>query len=224
MMTKPPPYDSAPTLNATQARDARPPAAAVAPANTTEGKAAERGAVGVHASSHDLDAAAGEQDQDEPGAERRRGERAEGEIHGPPHEAVGPGPPPARGNELGTGPDRDRRDRRAGSGSGAPHPEGWRAGEEQRGEREDQHQPRDDERHAADDRAGRAAHSSGAVDRELCRGGSGQQVAGGDPVFELIFGQPPAAVHAEIAQERDVGGWAAEADATDPPPLPQDGP
>ena len=94
------------------------------------------------------------------------------------------------GTRPGPGVHRDRRDGRAGSGAGAAHPERWRAGKEQRGEREDQCEARNDERDATDDRAGAAAHSSGAVDRELRRRRAGQQVARGDRVLELLGGQP----------------------------------
>ena len=53
--------------------------------------------------------------------------------------------------------------------------------------------------------------------------GPGQQVARGDRVLELPGVQPPLVVHAQLAQQRDVRGRAAEPDAADPPPLPQHG-
>jgi len=61
-----------------------------------------------------------------------------------------------------------------------------------------------------------------AVDRQLRRRGPGQQVGGGDGVLEVVRLEPPAPVDAEVSQQRDVGRWAAEADAADPAPFLQD--
>ena len=58
--------------------------------------------------------------------------------------------------------------------------------------------------------------------RELRGGRTGQQVDGGDRVLEVAGGDPAATLHAQLAQQRDVRGRAAEADAPDPPPLARD--
>jgi hypothetical protein len=59
-----------------------------------------------------------------------------------------------------------------------------------------------------------------AVQGPLFEGGVGVD-AGGDGVFELDRPQPAFAIDAEVAEQLDVGGWPAEADAADPPPLTQ---
>src|SRR5262249_58526788 len=59
-------------------------------------------------------------------------------------------------------------------------------------------------------------------DRELRRGGAGEQGAGRVRILEGLGVHPPLAAHDEIAEEADVGGWAAEAGQPDPQPLPCD--
>ena len=61
-----------------------------------------------------------------------------------------------------------------------------------------------------------------APDRQLRGGRTRQQVHGGDRVLEVARVDPPAPLHAEFAQQRDVRGRPAEADAPDPPPLARD--
>src|SRR5204863_6349805 len=96
-------------------------------------------------------------------------------------------------------------------------PAGRRAREEERRERDDENQPGEDEAGATDERARTASEPPAAVDRELRRGGAREEVAGRDRVLELPRLQPATPLHAEAAQESAMRGWAAEADADDPP-------
>ena len=48
-----------------------------------------------------------------------------------------------------------------------------------------------------------------------------QRIPGADGVFEFLCVQPLPAVHAQLAQQRDVRRQTAEADAANPAPLPQ---
>src|SRR5437763_1005701 len=72
--------------------------------------------------------------------------------------------------------------------------------------------------------AGGAAAPPGAQAGELGGRRPGQQVAGGDRVLGLAGGDPPAPLHAQLAQEQDVGRRPTEPDRSQPPPLPGDGP
>ncbi len=97
---------------------------------------------------------------------------------------------------------------------------GWRVRrEEQRGQAEDYREPRQDEARTADEDSGRARQPPRAVHRELGRGGPWQQIRGRDAVLELLGGQPATLLDAQRAEQRDVGGRAAEADAAHPQPL-----
>ncbi len=60
-----------------------------------------------------------------------------------------------------------------------------------------------------------------AEDGELGGGRAGHQVADGDGVLELPGVQPAPALDAQLAQQPDVRGRPAEADAADPAPFPQ---
>ena len=62
-----------------------------------------------------------------------------------------------------------------------------------------------------------------AVDRELRRRRTGEQLAGGVGVLELARVEPAAAVDDEVAQQRDVRRRPAEADQAQAPPLAQHG-
>ena len=79
-------------------------------------------------------------------------------------------------------------------------PQRRRTFQEQRRQGQDYDQAGHDERDTADQGAEAAADPVGAEDRQLSGGGSGQQVAGGDGVLELLPIQPALAVHAELAQ------------------------
>jgi len=106
--------------------------------------------------------------------------------------------------------------------AGAERPPRRRAREEECGKREDEDQPRDDERRPAQEPAEPAAKTPRAVDRELGRGRTGEEVAGGERVFEVRRRQPAPLVDAELAQQRDMCRRPAEADAADPAPLTDD--
>jgi len=67
-----------------------------------------------------------------------------------------------------------------------------------------------------------AGQTPRAEDRKLCRSRSWQQVRRRDRILELLGGQPAAPLYAEVAQQRHVRRRTAEADATDPRPLPHD--
>ena len=77
MITKPPPYESAPTLNATQAeREQRPPLAAPAASSGSIGTTPRGAGRDVRRADDELDRAAAEQDDDEPRPDRGRGSAA----------------------------------------------------------------------------------------------------------------------------------------------------
>ncbi len=95
--------------------------------------------------------------------------------------------------------------------------------EEQRGQSQDDDQAGDDEAQPAGEGSGPASQPPRTEDGQLRRRRPGQQVAGGDGVFELGGRHPLPVVHAQLAQESDVGRRAAEPDAPDPAPLTSDG-
>jgi hypothetical protein len=49
----------------------------------------------------------------------------------------------------------------------------------------------------------------------------GQQVTGGDGILEFVHVQPSTVLDAQLAQQSDVRGRSADADAADAAPLPQ---
>ena len=104
---------------------------------------------------------------------------------------------------------------------GPLHPQRRRAFQEQRGQREDADEAGDDEGQAAGQRAQPAADPPGAEDGQLGGGRTRQQVAGADGVLEFLRVQPPPAVHAQLAQQRDVRRRPAKAGTADAPPLAQ---
>jgi hypothetical protein len=113
----------------------------------------------------------------------------------------------------------DRGDRRSGAGACGQDRARRCAGQKRRGQGQDENQAGHDERGPAQQRAAAATDAPGAEDRQLGGGGSWQQVAGGDGVFELDRRQPAPALDAQFAQQLDVGGRPAEADAADASPL-----
>ena len=130
---------------------------------------------------------------------------------------------PARRHQRPAGLDCDRGDRRPRPCSCPAYPQRRGPGQEEHRQGQDHDQARHDERGPAGQRARAAADPPGAEDRQLGGGGPREQVARGDRVLELPGVQPPLVVHAQLAQQRDVRGRAAEPDAADPPPLPQHG-
>ena len=224
MITKPPPKDSAPTLNAVHASEPSPPTrAARAPSAAAGAQWKPAAAVGRRLQ-RQLDQAAREQHEHEVGPDQRRGGGARAEVGEPArgarairaHAAVAWPEQPARRVH------RDRRDGGAGTRAGAADQQRRRVGEEDDGEREDQDDGGNDEAEPADDRAGDAADAVGAEDRKLRRGGAGQQSAGGVCVLELAGLHPALAVDHQPPQERDVCRRAAEAGDADPAPRLRD--
>ncbi len=161
--------------------------------------------------------AAGDQDQDQPGADQRPGHPAEQRVGDPA--SMDLRPIPARGDQADAGPHSDGGDCRAGSSPGTAHPDRRRARQEEHRESQDHQQAGQDEAEAPEQRARAATHPPGAEDRQLGRRRAGEQVAGGDRVLELVRREPGPPLDAELAQQGDVGGRATEPDATDPPPL-----
>src|SRR5205823_6490726 len=76
-----------------------------------------------------------------------------------------------------------------------------------------------DEADTPHDRARSPAQPPRAVDRELRRGWPRKHVRGSQGALELLIGEPAAADHAQLAQQRDVRRRAAEAERADPSPL-----
>jgi hypothetical protein len=169
----------------------------------------------------ELDHAAAEQDEDQPRAERRSRGPAGEQVPAPAKRAART--PAAVGGKAPAGLHGDGRDRRSRSGARAEHPARRRSREEERGERQDQDEPGDDEAKTAHERSRPAPEAPGAVDRELGRGGTRQEVARRDRVLEVPRLDPAPPLHAQPTQERDVRGRPTEPGAADPPPLPRDG-
>ena len=161
----------------------------------------------------ELGGAAGEQDEDEVGADQRRGRR--GRRRGRPTSAPARAACARARSSARSGcarprrrrPPRRRRRRRPRRGSKAAANGRGTATESARISDDRGH----DEPEAADERAGDAADAVGAEDRELGRGRPGQQAAGRVGVLELSRVEPGLALDHEPAQQRDVGGRTAEA-------------
>jgi len=166
----------------------------------------------------ELDRTAGEQHDDDQRAGEHRGERPGEEVGDPPQPRAVTARPEARPGERHAGIDHDGDDRGGRARADSRDPRGRVVLQRHGGDRQHQQQARQDEREGA----GSARGAPGAVDAQLRRGRSGQQLAGGVGVLELARGQPPPAVHDQLPQQRDVRGRPAEADRADPPPLPQD--
>jgi hypothetical protein len=170
-----------------------------------------------------LDCATREQNQYEPRSGRGRGDPRGERVD----EDAGPlrvrGASPDRPGDAQPGPDGNGGNGGPGSHSGTPDPGGRRSGEEQPREREDQHEAGQDEAKAPDDGSPGAAQPPGAVDRQLrgCR--PGQDVGCCDRPLELVVGQPFPPRYAQLTEQRDMRGRAAEPDAPDAAPLPRDG-
>src|SRR5215475_161824 len=168
----------------------------------------------------EFDQPAAQQHQHQPGTKGGGGGRPGDQVTQPARRL--PAALPARAGQTGARVDGHRRDRSTSTGARAQYPQRRRGAKEQDRQRQDNDQSGDDERGTPDQRPRPAAQPPGAEDRELggCR--AGQQVAGRDRVLELLGVQPFAALHAQVAQQPDVRRRAAEPDAADPPPLPQD--
>ena len=188
MMTNPPPYDSAPTLNATHTSDTSPPATTAAPITLEPRNSVGAKPIGLvperlRAAPRARRAAA-EQHEHEPAAPASAAATAPaaryaiqrtGLVSAPARQLAGSSPDPAWTATAATA---------APAPAPRPVPRGVVRGKEHRRQHEDQAETGKDEGRAADDAPGAAADASRAVDRELGRGGSGEQVARDDRVFE----------------------------------------
>ena len=81
---------------------------------------------------------------------------------------------------------------------------------------------RHDEPEAARHRSANPAEAASEINRELRRGGPGEQVAGGDRRLDVGVAQPAAVLDDEPSQQRDVRRRTAEAGQSDPGPLASD--
>ncbi len=169
----------------------------------------------------ELGGAAGEQHQHEPRAGEGRAERAGEGVQRAP--AGGPRrlPGSRSAGRLRAPRARPRPRRRP----PRPRPRhgatgGGEADRNRTDSSEDQREPGGDEAETAEQRSGRSAQPPRAVDRELRGGGPGQDVDRGERPLELIVAEPVLALHAQLAQQGDVSGWAAEADAARSAPTP----
>ena len=221
-MTNPPPYDSAPTLNATQATDSStPPLTAPQHRGHRDAGQFPVAAVPGRQLRGQLDQATAEQHQDQPDTDGCRGGGPGQQIY---HPAGGiPAALPAGTGQARTRVDGDRRDRGACACACAQDPQRRGRAEEQGGQGQDGDQAGDDERGTADQRAQAAAQPPRAEDRQLGGGRAGQQVTDRDGILELLRVQPFALLDAQIAEHPDVSWRPAEPDAADPAPLAHDG-
>ena len=212
MITKPPPYESAPTLNAVHASPGSAAAAAI-----TNGQACS--ATCDAALPGELEEARGEQHEHHVRAREHRGGEAGGDVGGRTQVAA-PGQRTAPEPDPGLHDDGDHG--RAGARADAEDPLRRRVAERDRRDREHHRQPGQDEREPAGDPAGQPGDPLRAVDRQLRRGRPRQQLAGRVRVLELARADPAAALDDELAQQRDVRRRPAEADQPEPAPLAED--
>ena len=198
------------------------------PAGARGDRSGGRPAVEVQAAcddpaAHQLQRAAAEQDEHEPGPGERRGHAA-GQAVGDDPAAVGPAraAPPHRRQQAPPGEHRHRGDRRARAQSDAAQPVRRRGRQERDRQREDERDGGGDEAEAADHGARGAAQPPGAVDRHLRGARSGQEAGRGDGALEVLVAQPASALDAQLAQHRDVRRRSPEAGAADATPLARD--
>src|ERR1035437_7958518 len=110
-----------------------------------------------------------------------------------------------------------------GAGRGAETP-AWRvAGQEDRRQGKDEHEPRNDETKPTQDGAGRPPQPPGTIDRQLRRGWARQKVRGRDGILELFGVYPRSLLDAHATEQGDMGGRSPEPDATQTEPLTRDG-
>src|ERR1022692_171836 len=91
--------------------------------------------------------------------------------------------------------------------------------QEQRGQGKDEHHPGHDETDPAENRTSGTAEPPRAEDRQLCRGGTGQQARCRDAVLELLGAQPASLLDAETAQQSDMGRRAPKSDSPEAEPF-----
>src|SRR5439155_19281581 len=91
--------------------------------------------------------------------------------------------------------------------------------EKERRERHDQDEAGKDEREPADEGAPEAGGDARAEDRELSRGGTGEQACRRHRVLELAWREPMLALDHHLPQERRVRLRPADAARAEPPPA-----
>ena len=131
-------------------------------------------------------------------------------------------PAPMRSPLAGTNPtlhSGPRRARRPLLRRHAENPVGRAAGQEDHRQGKDEYEPGEDEAHPPEEGSGGPAQPPGAEDSQLGRGGTRQEVGGGDGVFELLGTDPSPLFHAQAPQQGNVGRGPAEPDAAEAKPL-----
>jgi hypothetical protein len=146
----------------------------------------------------DLDHATHEQHEHEPRTDRRRRHSTERCIRDPP--PVRARAPPALRHEPDAGAHSNGRHRRACARARAAHPVLRRAAQEHHCQREDRRESGKDERRATGDGAERSRDPPCTEDRQLGGRGTGEQIARGEGVLEVVRGQPSAPVDAQVTQ------------------------
>ena len=171
-----------------------------------------------------FDQATAQHGDNEVRADAGGGHRAGGEIHQPSgsDDGNGAGSSPARRCQADGGAECDHGHSRARTGRHPPNPQRGMVRQEQRRQGEDGDEAGHDEADAADHRSHCASYPPCTEDRQLGRGGAGQEVGGRYSVFEFIGRQPASLVDAQCAEEGDVGGWPAKPDEPDATPLTHD--
>ena len=173
----------------------------------------------------DLGQPAGDEHEHQVGADRGRGGASQQGVDDPADRlrVLGSDPFPAGRGQPPRRVQRHRGHRRPRAGRGAEDPIGRVAGQEDRRQRQDEHQSGDDEAQPAEDGADRPAQPPRAVDGQLRRCRAGEEVRGGDGVFELLGLDPLSLLDAHAAEQGDVGRGTPEPDATETEPLLPDG-
>ena len=173
------------------------------------------------AADHDLGHPAADQHEHQVGADRGRGGASAQAVDDPadPLRPPGPDPVPTGRDETPGRIERHGGHGGAGAGRRAEDPIGRMAGQEDRRERQDEHESRDDETQPAENGPGRTPQTPGAVDGQLRRCGAGEQIHGGDGLFELLRLDPLSLLDAEATEQGDVGRRSPEPDAPETEPL-----
>jgi hypothetical protein len=92
-------------------------------------------------------------------------------------------------------------------------------GQEEGRQRKDEHESGDDETQPAENGSYRTPQTPGAVNGQLRRCGTGEQIRGGDGLFELLRFDPLSLLDAEATEQGDVGRGSPEPDAPETEPL-----
>ena len=156
-----------------------------------------------------LDATTGDQEQHQERPDQRRRRGAEHRVDEPPRSLAAnrPRPSPARPEQSPAGVEGDRGDRCARTGAGPPNPARRRLRQKHDGERGDDHHARHDEPEAARHRSPNPAEAASEVNRELRRGGPGEEVAGAIAAStSASLSQPRSSTTSRRSRAMCVGG------------------